>query len=89
VFRTWPLTKGRVLPLALAALATWAAPLVAGLIAVRLAGGQLPETIAGHFGRGVLFVIFLTPCLLAGHGFAAAAYRRLKPEPEEAAAEAG
>ncbi len=89
VFRTWPLTKGRVLPLALAALATWGAPLVAGLIAVRLTGSLLPEAIAGHFGRGVLFVIFLTPFLLAGHGLAVAAYKRLKPEPEEAAAEAG
>lgn len=89
VFRTWPLTKGRVLPLALAALVTSAAPLVAGLIAVRFIGVYLPETIAGHFGRGVLLVIFLTPFLLAGHGFAAAAYQRLKPEPEPVPAAIG
>ena len=89
VFRTWPLTKGRLLPLALAALATYAAPLVAGLIAARLVGAHLPETIAGYFGRGVLLVIFLTPFLLAGHGFAAATYHRLKPEPEPAPTEVG
>ncbi len=89
VFRTWPLTKGRVLPLALAALATYAAPLVAGLIAMRLIGTYLPASIAGDFGRGALAVVCLTPFLLAGHGVAAAAFQRLKPEPEPALAEAG
>lgn len=80
VFETFPLTRGRLKPLAAAALATHVAPFAAALAANAALQTVLPATAAGHVIEGAAGILLFTPFLLAGHGMAAAAYRRLKPE---------
>jgi hypothetical protein len=89
VFRTFDWTKGHLKPLAAAALATHLLPFAAGLGANVALRAALPDTTAGHAAEGAAGILLFTPFLLAGHGMAAAAYRRLKPEanPPEASPE--
>ncbi|MFN7164129.1 MAG: hypothetical protein ACK4P2_04855 [Hyphomonas sp.] len=80
VFQTFPWTKAHLKPLAAAALATHVAPFAAALTANAALQTVLPDTAAGHVIEGAAGILLFTPFLLAGHGMAAAAYRRLKPE---------
>jgi len=80
VFETFPWTRGHWRKLGAASLATHLAPFAAGLGANYLLQLVLPETAAGHVLEGAAGILLFTPFLLAGHGMAAAAYRRLKPE---------
>ncbi|MFN3912072.1 hypothetical protein [Hyphomonas sp.] len=81
VFQTFPWTRNHLAKLSLAALATHVAPFAAGLAANAALRPLLPETLIGHAAQGAAGVILFTPFLIAGHGMAAAAYRRLKPPP--------
>lgn len=80
VFRTWPWTNGHVVKLGLAALATHAAPFAAGLAASMAVRAAVPDTAPGVFIEGAAGILLFAPFLAAGHGMAAAAWRRLKPE---------
>ncbi|WP_291197005.1 hypothetical protein [Hyphomonas sp.] len=80
VFQTFPWTKAHLKPLAAAALATHAAPFAAGLAANAALRTVLPDTAIGHAIEGAAGILLFAPFLLAGHGMAAAAYRRMRPE---------
>lgn len=82
VFQTFPWTRNHLMKLGLAVLATHAAPFAAGLAANAALRTVLPDTPAGHAVQGAAGILLFTPFLLAGHGMAAAAYRRLKPAPQ-------
>lgn len=79
VFQTFPHTKGHVLKLGTAALASHVLPFAAGLGANMALRSVLPDTVVGHVIEGVAGVLLFTPFLLAGHGMAATAWRYLKP----------
>ncbi len=81
VFITFPWTRHQLRPLALASLATHVLPFAAGLGANAALRASLPDTSAGHFIEGAAAILLFTPFLLAGHGMAVAAWRRLRPEP--------
>jgi hypothetical protein len=80
VFQTFPWTKAHLKPLAAAALATHAVPFAAGLAANAALRTVLPDTAIGHAIEGAAGILLFAPFLLAGHGMAAAAYRRMRPE---------
>lgn len=80
VFQTFPWTKAHLKPLAAAALATHVAPFAAGLAANAALRTVLPDTAIGHAIEGAAGILLFAPFLLAGHGMAAAAYRRMRPE---------
>ncbi len=80
VFQTFPWTKAHLKPLAAAALATHVAPFAAGLAANAALRTVLPDTTIGHAIEGAAGILLFAPFLLAGHGMAAAAYRRMRPE---------
>lgn len=79
VFQTFPLTKGHVLKLGAASLATHVAPFAAGLGANLALRSVMPETLTGHVIEGAGGIVLFTPFLLAGHGMAATAWRYLQP----------
>ncbi len=79
VFRTWGLTKGQLAPLGAASLATHILPFALGVAVNGALHRALPDTALGHFISGAAGVIVFAPFLLAGHGFAAAAWEKLKP----------
>lgn len=78
VFRTWGWTKGHVVRLGLASLATHVAPCVAGFLAHLALSAMIGPGDAGLFLSGIVFIALQIPFLLAGHGLAAAA---LPPAP--------
>lgn len=80
VFRAFSWTRGHVVKLGLAALATHAAPFAAAVAANMALRAALPDTASGHMIEGAAGILLFAPFLLAGHGMAVAAYRRLKPE---------
>jgi hypothetical protein len=80
VFQTFPWTKAHLKALAAASLATHAAPFAAGLAANAALRSVLPDTAIGHVIEGAAGILLFAPFLLAGHGMAAAAYRRMRPE---------
>ena len=80
VFITFPWTRGQLKTLTLAALATHVLPFAAGLGANAALRAALPDSPAGHLIEGAAAILLFTPFLLAGHGMAAAAWRRLRPE---------
>lgn len=80
VFQTFPWTKAHLKPLAAAALATHVAPFAAGLAANAALRTVLPDTTIGRAIEGAAGILLFAPFLLAGHGMAAAAYRRMRPE---------
>lgn len=80
VFQTFPWTKAHLKPLAAAALATHVAPFAAGLAANAALRTVLPDTAIGHAIEGAAGILLFAPFMLAGHGMAAAAYRRMRPE---------
>ncbi len=80
VFQTFPWTRGQVGKLGTAALATHVAPFAAAVAANAGLRHLLPNTLTGHLVEGAAGILLFTPFLLAGHGMAAAAYRRLRPE---------
>jgi hypothetical protein len=80
VFITFPWTRGQLKALGLAALATHVLPFAAGVGANAALRAALPDSPAGHLIEGAAAILLFTPFLLAGHGMAAAAYRRLRPE---------
>ncbi len=80
VFQTFPWTKGHLKALTAASLATHVAPFAAGLAANAALRSGLPDSAIGHVIEGAAGILLFTPFLLAGHGMAAAAYRRLRPE---------
>lgn len=80
VFTTYPWTRGQWRKLGAAALATHVLPFFAGLGANYLLQASLPDAPLAHAVEGAGGILLFTPFLLAGHGMAAAAYRRLKPE---------
>lgn len=80
VFQTFPWTKDNLPKLGIAALVTHVAPFVAAVAANAALRATLPDNFAGHLAEGAGGILLFTPFLLAGHGMAAAAYRRLKPE---------
>lgn len=80
VFRAFSWTRGHVVKLALAALATHLSPFALGLAANMALRAALPDTAIGHIAEGAGGILLFAPFLLAGHGMAVAAYRRLRPE---------
>ncbi len=80
VFRTFAWTRGHALKLGAAALATHAAPFAAAVAANMALRAAVPDTAIGHVIEGAAGILLFAPFLLAGHGMAAAAYRRLRPE---------
>jgi hypothetical protein len=80
VFQTFPWTKVHLKPLAAAARASHVAPFAAGLAANAALRTVLPDTALGHAIEGAAGILLFAPFLLAGHGMAAAAYRRMRPE---------
>jgi len=80
VFQTFPWTKRHLKALAAASLATHAAPFAAGIAANAALRSVLPDTMAGYVIEGAAGILLFAPFLMAGHGMAAAAYRRLRPE---------
>jgi hypothetical protein len=80
VFQTFPWTKAHLKPLAAAALATHVAPFAAGLAANAALQAVVPDTALGYALEGAAGILLFVPFLLAGHGMAAAAYRRMRPE---------
>jgi hypothetical protein len=80
VFRTFGWTRSHVLALALAAAATHALPFALAAAASAGIAGLMPETLMGAWAGGTLRAALFVPFLLAGHGLAAAAYERLKPD---------
>lgn len=81
VFRTWGLTKGQLVPLGAASLATHILPFALGIAVNSALHQALPDTGLGHFIGGAAGVIVFAPFLLAGHAMAAAAWDTLKPAP--------
>ncbi len=81
VFQTFPWTRNHLQKLILAALATHVAPFAAGLAANVALRPLLPDSVVGYALQGAAGIVLFTPFLVAGHGMAAAAYRRLKPPP--------
>ena len=79
VFRTWGLTKGQLVPLGAASLATHILPFAIGVAVNGALHRILPDTSLGHFLSGSAGILVFAPFLLAGHGLAAAAWERLKP----------
>lgn len=79
VFRTWPQTKGHVTPLALAALGTHVAPFALAVGASVLINSAIGAEGGGvaAFARSAISMALLIPFILAGHGLAVAAYRRI------------
>lgn len=84
VFQTFPWTRNHLRKLILAALATHVAPFALGLAANAALRPVLPDTPVGHAVQGAAGILLFAPFLVAGHGMAAAAYRRLKPVPPPA-----
>ena len=80
VFRSWALTKGQLRPLALASLATHVMPFEVAIALNYAIQPSLPESAFGHFIRGAVGMALVMPFLIAGHGYACAAWRRLKSE---------
>ena len=89
VFQTFSWTKAHLKPLAAAALATHVAPFAAGLAANAALRTVLPDTAIGHAIEGGAGILLFAPFLLAGHGMAAAAYRRMRPKAAARPAVAG
>ena len=79
VFRTWGRTKGLTLPLGLAALFTHVAPFLLGGAANTALTELIGKADWARFSSGVTGFVLLTPFVLAGHGLAVAALRRLAP----------
>lgn len=73
VFRTWGWTKGEVIRLGLASLATHVAPFLLGMLANMALIPVIGTGDAGEFIAGVVFLALLAPFILAGHGLAVAA----------------
>ena len=88
VFRTWRWTRGSVLRLGAASLATHVSPFAFAVAANAGLHGVLPDSGPGHFIAGAAGILLLTPFFLAGHGLAAAALPRLKPADNMAVDEA-
>ncbi|HAY06413.1 MAG TPA: hypothetical protein PKV67_09585 [Hyphomonas sp.] len=80
VFRAYSWTNGHVLKLGAAALATHASPFAAAVAANMALRAVVPDTAIGHVIEGAGGILLFAPFILAGHGMAAAAYRRLRPE---------
>lgn len=80
VFRTWGWTKGQVVPLGVAALATHVLPFLLALLVNQAVQPALGGDGAGAFLSGAVALALLLPFLLAGHGLAVAALKRLAPE---------
>ncbi|MFN7056087.1 hypothetical protein [Hyphomonas sp.] len=80
VFRTWRWTRGNVLALGVVSSFTHVMPFLAGLAANFALQAALPDTLTGHFLAGMAGILLFAPFLLAGHGLAAAAFERLRPE---------
>ena len=80
VFRTWDWTKGHVVSLAMAAVASHVVPFGCAVGINFWAHSQLAVTGFGAFLSGVIGMVLLVPFLLLGHGLAVAAFDRLKPE---------
>ena len=89
VFQTFSWTKAHLKPLAAAALATNVAPFAAGIAANAALRTVLPDTAIGHAIEGAAGILLFAPFLLAGHGMAAAAYRRMRPKAAARPAVAG
>lgn len=79
VFRTWGWTKGHVVSLSLAALATHLAPFAVAVLINWGLHGVWGQSGVGAFLSGFVGMLLLVPFLLAGHGLAVAALRRLQP----------
>ncbi len=77
IFRSAGWTRGRVVPLALASVATHVAPFALGVAANFGLVQLLPQTDLGLFLRGACGVALMVPFLMSGHAMAVAAYRRL------------
>ncbi len=78
VFRTWPKTKGHVKPLALASLGTHVAPFAVAVgLSVLINAAIGGEGAVAAFARSFISMALLVPFILAGHGLAVAAYRKL------------
>ncbi len=77
VFQTYGWTRGHVVKLAAAALGTHVAPFAVAVGANAALRAALPDTAPGHLIEGAAGIVLFTPFLLAGHGMAAAAHRRL------------
>ncbi|WP_146617210.1 hypothetical protein [Hyphomonas pacifica] len=80
VFRTWGWTKGHVISLWLAALATHVAPFAGAVLINWGLHGLWGQSGVGAFLSGFIGMLLLVPFLLAGHGLAVAVLRRLQPE---------
>jgi len=80
VFRTWGWTKGHSVKVLTAGIFTHLLPATVGTIATIQLWSALPDSPAGHLVEGAAAILLFTPFLAAGHGMAAAAYRRLRPE---------
>ena len=80
VFRTWPWTEGNVLRLGLAATATHLAPFLLAVLVNWALMDIWGDSAVGAFLSGAAGMLLLVPFLLAGHGLAVAALRRLHPD---------
>jgi hypothetical protein len=84
VFRTWGWTRGEVIRLGLASLATHVVPFLLGVLA-NMAVMQMTGTgEAGLFISGAAFMVLMAPFILAGHGLAVAALPPASNVPEVA-----
>jgi hypothetical protein len=79
VFRTWRWTKGDVLRLGAASLATHVLPFLAGYVANLLIVGTAGQGEIAIFATGVSGLFLQAPFILAGHGLAVAALRAAHP----------
>ncbi|WP_139068903.1 MULTISPECIES: hypothetical protein [unclassified Hyphomonas] len=79
VFRTWRWTKGDVLRLGAASLATHVLPFLAGYVANLVIVGAAGQGEVATFATGVTGLFLQAPFILAGHGLAVAALRAAHP----------
>lgn len=84
VFRTWGWTKGHVIRLGLASLATHVVPFLLGVLADMALIPMIGTGDVGQFLAGVVFLALMMPFILAGHGLAVAALPPASPDPDVA-----
>lgn len=82
VFRTWRWTKGHVVPLGVAALATHILPFALAVLANWVLKDVWGDSAMGAFLSGAVGMALLVPFLLGGHGLAVAALHQLHPAAE-------